>query len=279
MLAAGDVRVNGRSATKGTLVRSGDEVTVHALPAAEQRLAPTPAMLAIVYANRHLVAVDKPPAMPSTGGTTAGASVASILLARFPAMARIDATRAAGLVHRLDNGTSGLLIAARHPASYRRLRLEFSRKAVEKDYLAVVRGRVREAGRIARALERRARGRMAPARPGTTSGWHAATDFTPLCYGDGLTLVRLRMRTGVTHQLRVHMALLGHPVLGDRRYGHAIARAAAPEARGWHYLHAAAVRFDAADLPRRLEAPFPAHWEPLFERLGWPENSKALGGG
>jgi 23S rRNA pseudouridine1911/1915/1917 synthase len=109
------------------------------------------------------------------------------------------------------------------------------------------------------------------------AGWIAQTEVEPLLASDAHTLVRLRMRTGVTHQLRVHMALLGHPVAADRRYGRAeAATLTAPERRaldeGWHYLHAAALHFDDAE-PRRLVAPFPRHWSPLFRQLGWPLNA------
>jgi 23S rRNA pseudouridine1911/1915/1917 synthase len=250
---------------------------VHAWPE-EPRLVPIPALLPILHVDADLVAVDKPPGMPSTGGPSRRPSVAAILLARFPEMAAIDPQRAAGLVHRLDTGTSGLLVAARHPAAYHRVRREFARKAVEKDYLAVVRGRIARPGSVARPLRRgpRSRSRMVPARPGALSGWPARTEFAPLASAPGLSLVRLRMRTGVTHQLRVHMAMIGHPILGDTRYGphaptgRASAGAACEAGRAeWHYLHALALRFDAAGFPCDLRTPFPAHWRPLFQRLGW----------
>ena len=285
MLAAGDVRVNGRPAAKGTLLRAGDEVAVYAWPE-EPRLVPVGAPLPIIHVDADLVAVDKPPGMPSTGGPSAGPSVAAILLARFPEMAAIDPQRAAGLVHRLDTGTSGILIAARHPAAYQRLRREFTHKAVEKDYLAVVRGRLAQPGSIARALRRdpRSRSSMVPARPGAPSGWPARTDLVPLDSAAGLSLVRLRMRTGVTHQLRVHMAMLGHPILGDARYGRHVATGTPvpgverdAKAAGGHYLHAVALRFDTAGFPHELRTSFPSHWQPLFERLGWPATVRHSG--
>jgi RluA family pseudouridine synthase len=233
----------------------------------------TPGTLPTPYVDRNLVAVDKPPGLPSLGGSETRPSVASILLASFPEMAEIDRRRSAGLVHRIDTGTSGLLLAARNPVAYRRLRREFRLKAVAKDYLAVVRGSLREAGHVTLPLRRRSRNRsrMVPARA-SAAGWPAVTDFTPLLTCGDLTFLRLRMRTGVTHQLRVHMATLGHPVLGDQRYGSSAGSGVKEQllAPGWHYLHALALRFDAPDLPQQLETPFPAHWISLFERIGWP---------
>ena len=269
LLATGGVRVNGRPARKGTIVRDGDAITLAAWPepAAPDAGAVTP--LAIVHADADLVAVDKPPGMPSTIGKTAGASVAAGLLARFPEMAAIDAARAAGLAHRLDTGTSGLLVAARNPTTYARLRHEFARKAIAKDYLAVVRGRLDRPQVVTEPLARHPRGRsrMMVAPPGMRA-WTARTEATPIHADDDLSLVRLRMRTGVTHQLRLHLALLGHPVVGDRRYGDAALEAGVGVE--WHYLHAWALTFDAADLPRGLATPFPEHWRALLAERRWP---------
>jgi 23S rRNA pseudouridine1911/1915/1917 synthase len=276
MLAAGEVSVNGRRAVKGTLLQRGDEVTIRALPASFVPLIPERLDVPILHVDATVVVVDKPPGMPSTGGGRRGPSVAAALLHRFPEMAAIDARRAAGLVHRLDTGTSGLLIAARTPAAYRNWRLAFAHKRIEKDYLAVVRGTLSMSGSVERPLARRARGRgrMVPA-PDATEAWTAGTDYTPIHRGRGFTLVALRMRTGVTHQLRVHMALLGHPIVGDRRYGPDVAQADVVEpvaigASAWHYLHALRVRVDDPSLAAGFEAPFPAHWRPLFRWLGWP---------
>src|SRR6266404_4729964 len=226
LIAAGAVRVNGRVAAKSALVAAGDEVTVDARPESSTTLQSLPLSLAIVHCDEQLVAVDKPPGLPSTAGRGGAASVAAGLLHRFPEMAAIDATRAAGLVHRLDTGTSGLLLAARTPLAYRRLRDAFSAKTIVKEYLAVV---------------------------------------------------HLRMRTGVTHQLRVHMAHLGHPVVGDRRYGgtsraDVVGGAVTPQTGdpAWHYLHALRIGADDGELPPGIATAFPAHWQALFARLAWP---------
>jgi 23S rRNA pseudouridine1911/1915/1917 synthase len=225
--------------------------------------------LTVVYEDTSLIAVDKPPGVPTTIGKTPGPTVAGSLLARFPDMAAIDARRSAGLVHRLDTGTSGLLLAARNPETYGRLRHEFARKAIVKEYLAVVRGRVDRPQVVSQPLARhpRRRDRMVVARTGVRA-WAARTEVAPLISDDDLSVVRLVMRTGVTHQLRLHLALLGHPVLGDGRYGDR--RLESGVGGDWHYLHARSVIFDDADLPGRIVTPFPHHWRALFSAHRWP---------
>ena len=110
---------------------------------------------------------------------------------------------------------------------------------------------------------------MVVAPPGT--GWSAVTEYRPLAAARDLTLVHLRMRTGVTHQLRVHLAELGHPVLGDRRYGSrsAVATAIVDVDDTWHFLHALRIRGEDAALPHELATRFPRHWRPLAMRVGW----------
>jgi len=277
LIAAGAVRVNGRVAAKSTLVAAGDEVTVDARPEASTTLQSLPLSLAIVHCDEQLVAVDKPPGLPSTAGRGGAASVAAGLLHRFPEMAAIDSTRAAGLVHRLDTGTSGLLLAARTPLAYRHLRNAFSAKTIVKEYLAVVHGRLVGEGAVSAPLARRPHSSKRMVVADDARGWHAATEYRPLATARDFTLVHLRMRTGVTHQLRVHMAHLGHPVVGDRRYGgtsraDVVGGAVSPQTgdAAWHYLHALRIGADDSELPPGIATAFPAHWQALFARLAWP---------
>lgn len=274
LLARGEVRVNGRPARKATLVRAGDEIAV-LLPAEPEPPSVADPRVRLVHRGARFVAVDKPPGLPTTAGPTPGPSVAAALLARFPEMAVIEGPRAAGLAHRLDTGTSGLLVAARSAEAHAALRAAFREKAVIKDYLAIVLGRLRAPRTVSHPLRRhpRSQRRMILARAEAPGSWPAVTSVAPLRTAPALTLVHLRMRTGVTHQLRVHLAALGHPVLGDARYGGADAAGAEPE---WHYLHAAVLRADVAGLPPRLAAPFPRHWRALCERLGWEPLARGL---
>jgi 23S rRNA pseudouridine1911/1915/1917 synthase len=267
-LRANAVRVNGRRAVKSQLLHHGDVIVLPESPPTPPPLVPVATPLTIVHCDADLVAIDKPPGMPSTAGPSGAPSAAAALLQRHPEMAAIDAVRSAGLVHRLDTGTSGLLVAARTPAAYARLRAAFARKRILKEYWAVVVGNLAARGRVTTPLARhpRSRKRMIAAPEGR--GWSAETEYEPLAHAEDLTLVRLRMRTGVTHQLRAHLAELGHPVLGDRRYG--VPHPAAADV-DWHYLHARRLTGDdPAILGSVLAAPEPRHWEALCARLAWP---------
>ncbi|MCC6764825.1 MAG: RluA family pseudouridine synthase [Deltaproteobacteria bacterium] len=274
ILARGLVRVNGKRARKGTMLRAGDLVTVGAATGdTEPAASAAGPELAIVHLDDAIVAVDKPPGLPTTRGASEAPSLAAALCVRFPEMAAIDA-RHAGLVHRLDTGTSGVLVAARSLEHSTRLRAAFAAKRVAKEYLAVVRGRIETPAKIDRPLARhpRSRRRMVIAHA-TARAWSAETAVVPIGGDARFTLVRLSMRTGVTHQLRVHLAALGHPIVGDTRYGGA---AAAPERSDlgiepptWHFLHARALAFDDDGLAPSLAAAFPEHWRRLFAARGW----------
>jgi RluA family pseudouridine synthase len=269
-LVRGGVRVNGTRARKGTMVQSGDTITF--APQETPAATPTPAVpaLIVLYADEDVIAIDKPPGLPTTVGRRPGPSLAAALLDEYPAMAAFGDHGHAGLVHRLDTGTSGLLLAARNPEAHVRLRTAFAHKQVAKEYLAVVVGKVTAPFVVSTRLtrHRRSRGRMVLAR--TDRGWPARTEVTPLGGDADLTVVRLHMRTGVTHQLRVHLASVGHAVVGDTRYGDPRAGRVLRLASDWHFLHARAIAFDDPELSSRIATPFPAHWRPLFAARGWP---------
>lgn len=252
LIAEGAVRVNGRPARKGLRLRAGDAVTVPQLGG----LRPEPeTALAILHEDGRVVAVEKPGGMrshaldPRERGTAAG-----FVLARWPETAGVGDPLAPGLVHRLDTGTSGILVAARTPDSYESVRAAFAGGRVEKRYLAVVAGAPpRTVVRTPLAHEGPAGRRMRPARPGERA-WPAESAVEPLATAGGLTLVGVLIRSGVTHQVRAHLASLGCPVAGDRLYG-------GPEvglAPGRHALHAAGLVLAVAGVAHlALESPLP----------------------
>jgi 23S rRNA pseudouridine1911/1915/1917 synthase len=261
LIADGSVRVDGRRARKGSMVHAGMSVTLPSALALEPN-ATLP--LVVLYEDADLVAVDKPGGMPSHPlDPRERHTVANAVMARYPETASLGG----GLVHRLDTGTSGVLLAARSADVWTALRQAFQRRAVVKRYLALASGVVPEATEIDLALahDPADRRRMVPARPSQRS-WPARSEIRRLATDGTVSLVAVTMRTGVMHQIRVHLAHLGHPVVGDLLYGGSPA-ALAP---GRHALHAAALELpslgDRSALT--LRSPLAPDLHSLAPRLG-----------
>ena len=229
LVADGHVSVDGRAVTEGKRPLRGGEVlemTVGAGGAAP--LAPEPDVpVDVVYADPDLVVVDKQAGLVVHPGAGRPAhTLAGGLLSRFPDLAQLSAAgvcdpRRPGIVHRLDRGTSGLLAVARTERAYRSLVLQLSERSVERRYLALVRGQPEEdRGVVDAPIGRSAR---APTRMAVSAqGRRAVTRFHVVARYDApvrSALLALELQTGRTHQIRVHLAAIGHPVVGDDRYG------------------------------------------------------------
>lgn len=240
---------NGRPAKKGAILRHGDRVDLR-IPAlcSGGAVVPEPDLpLRILREDPTMVAVDKPPGMashPLHAGEKG--TVANGLLGRYPEMEGVGFTpREPGILHRLDRDTSGVLLAARTGAAFERLRVEFEQGRVVKVYFAIVHGRPEPEGLIDLPVAcrgRRSRRVEVVSGDGDARGLRgksaAETHFRVVRTYQGYALVRLRMKTGARHQLRAHMAFLGHPVVGDSIYGPEEGRQP-----GRHLLHAAELRF------------------------------------
>ena len=245
---------NERPVRKGAILSEGDRVDLRIpLESSEGAVIPQPELqLRVLWEDPLLVAVDKAPGMP-THPVRAGerGTAANGLIARYPEMRGIGfSPREPGVLHRLDRDTSGVLLAARTDSAFERVRVEFEQGRVVKVYLAVVHGRPEPQGVVSRPVASRGRraGRVQvvrgePGARGLRGVSPAETHFRVVRYYRHFAFVRLRMATGARHQLRAHMAFLGHPVVGDTVYGkrtHAFPQGGHP---GRHLLHAAELRF------------------------------------
>jgi len=238
LLSEGGARVNGRVARKGLRVETGDWIVLSRRPNASdfEPVADESIDLGILYEDADLVVVDKPAGMPShplcfeERGTAVQA-----LLARFPEMRGVGyARREAGLVHRLDTDTSGALVVARSREAFEALRESLKMGRWDKRYRALCEGVV-EAELI--DLPFVARGRTPTARISRQGeGLEALTEILDVRVLGGHSLVEVRVRSGRRHQVRAHLAAIGHPLVGDRLYG-----GATLEGFDRHFLHASRV--------------------------------------
>lgn len=262
MIARKQVLLNGHPAVKSNTVHPYDQVTVSLATA----LAPQPDLAVhIVHSDQDLIVLDKPAGLPSVALHHAEThTLANFLMAHFPDTATAGPRALeTGLVHRLDTETSGLLLAARTPFAYAALRKQFHKRAVGKEYLAIVEGKLRKAGQSIVALTptgpRGQRMRIVP----SGQGQEAITCYAPVEQFSDHTLVRLSIITGVRHQIRAQLAALGHPILGDVLYG------AATSESTRLCLHAETITFQhpTTDREMRLTAPSPVDFTLVLQRL------------
>jgi len=243
LIDAGRVSVGGVVRKAAHEVRAGERVTIETSVPPSRTIEPEAIPLTVLYEDEDLLAIDKPPGMvvhPAPGASRG--TLVHALAHRLGALAGVGDAERPGIVHRLDRDTSGVLLVARTAAALEALARQFRDRTVEKRYVAVVVGRVaRAAGTIDRPIGRhpRERKRMSVhsrrGRPALTT-WEVLERFP------GATLLRLAPKTGRTHQLRVHLAALGHPIVGDKVYGRG--RATGPAgAFPRQALHAAEIRF------------------------------------
>jgi 23S rRNA pseudouridine1911/1915/1917 synthase len=262
LVDAGAVAVGGRAVTtRSHRVVEGDVLDVEVPPApADDGPAPDPAVpVPVVYEDADLVVVDKPAGLVvhPGAGQPAGTLVHG-LLARYPEIRTVGQADRPGIVHRLDKGTSGLLLVAHSQPAYEALVAMLSARRVDRRYRALVWGEPdaptglvdAPIGRSTRDRTRMAvtvRGREARTGYEVVRAYHEPVDVTEL---------RLRLETGRTHQIRVHLAAIGHPVVGDARYGGA--RQSLPLDRP--FLHAEAVALDhpVTGAPLAFTSPLPA---------------------
>ena len=260
---AGAVLVNGAPATRSAKLAAGDRLDWTAAPEVEGPPAAEPDLpLVVVFEDDDLVVVDKPPGLvvhPGSGNPDG--TLVNALLARYD-LAGVGEIGRPGIVHRLDRETSGLLVVARTPRAYEALVGMLAAHEVEREYVAVVVGSVEAAtGTVDAPIGRSPR---TPTKMAVrTGGRPARTHYDVVERFADTTLLDVRLETGRTHQIRVHLAAIGHPVLGDPVYGRTDPRCTRP------FLHAAALAFEhpVTGAPMRFTAPLPPDLLATLEQL------------
>ena len=276
------VAVDGAAAKASLKLRDGVRVAVEPAPARPLKASPEEIPLDVLYEDDDLVAVNKSAGMiVHAGAGRSEGTLVNALLYHFGKLSSVGGELRPGIVHRLDRFTSGVILAAKHDAAHRALARQFQSRKVQKTYWALVQGDPGKHPNRGRSVEidgvrwtrlempigrdTRARVRMATRRGGRA----ARTDFRILRRSKDFARVELRIATGRTHQIRVHMSAIGHPVVGDRLYG----AARAPEGLEpleRYYLHAREICFEQPITaePLTVTAPMGNDFTQLIEALG-----------
>jgi len=258
ILRSGEVRVNSRRVAASDRVAAGDRIRVPPVRVAE-RGEPVPAphfRLPVLFEDEVLVAIDKPAGLAVHGGSGVAHGVIESLRSMRPEARFLE------LVHRLDRDTSGVLLVAKKRSALTALHAMMRDRGMDKRYLVGVAGRFRnERQRVRLALAKRDAPDGGKRVSVSEEGQDAETIFHRIARGARSSLLEAELLTGRTHQIRVHLAHLGHPVLGDARYGDfELNRALRKEGLKRMFLHAASIAFPhpATGTAMRIESPLPA---------------------
>jgi 23S rRNA pseudouridine1911/1915/1917 synthase len=271
-IKAGRVLVDGAAGRPSRTMRGGESIDLDPAEPAPLRAVAENIPLTVLYEDADLVVVDKPAGMVvHAGAGVHSGTLVNALLHRYEALSGVGGPLRPGIVHRLDRFTSGLILAAKNDAAHRKLAAQFAGREVRKIYLALVHGQVaKESGRIERPIARDPvhRTRMTTRLARGRAAW---SEYRVLRRFARFTLLEVRIGTGRTHQIRAHLAGIGHPVAGDPLYG-APAGVAGMPALGRYFLHAHSIRFRQPSTGEEvaIESPLPealAKWMEALERL------------
>ena len=266
LIAEGRVRVNGKPAAKSARLSGGETVTVDVPQLRETALPPQDIPLDVVYEDDDVIVVNKPTGLvvhPAPGHPD-GTLVNALLHHCGDSLSGIGGEKRPGIVHRIDRDTSGLIIAAKNDAAHLALSAQLKDHSLSRTYECLVTGNMKQdSGTVDAPIGRSSADRKKMAVVPT--GRRAVTHWEVVARYPGVTHLRCRLETGRTHQIRVHMAYLGHPILGDTVYG---AKKPVPGLTG-QCLHATGLRFvhPRTGEPVELHCPLPPEFTAMLQKL------------
>ena len=266
LIAEGRVRVNGKPAAKSARLSGGETVTVDVPQLRETALPPQDIPLDVVYEDDDVIVVNKPTGLvvhPAPGHAD-GTLVNALLHHCGDSLSGIGGEKRPGIVHRIDRDTSGLIIAAKNDAAHLALSAQLKDHSLSRTYECLVTGNMKQdSGTVDAPIGRSSADRKKMAVVPT--GRRAVTHWEVVARYPGVTHLRCRLETGRTHQIRVHMAYIGHPILGDTVYG---AKKPVPGLTG-QCLHASGLRFvhPRTGEPVELHCPLPPEFTAMLQKL------------
>jgi 23S rRNA pseudouridine1911/1915/1917 synthase len=265
LIRSGFVRVNGATTRPRQIVRAGDKIDLTEPPVEKLDVRPEPIPLEVLFEDGDLIVINKPAGLTvHPGAGHRRHTLVNALLSHCATLSGIGGKERPGIVHRLDKETSGCLVVAKNDTAHRELSTQFAARTVEKIYLVLVAGKLRKpSGVIAERIGRHPihRQRMSATSP---RGRSAKTEYRVIRSSDQASLVECRLHSGRTHQIRVHLHHLGHPVLGDKIYAPRFAKNFARQ-----MLHAWKLGFHHPRTGewKHFEAPLPADFATAIQLI------------
>ena len=263
LIADGLITVNGQAARASLKLNAGDKIEVTIPPEPPSSLAPENIPLDILFEDEDVIVINKPAGMavhPAPGSPAH--TLVNAVLAYLPGLAGDEDSLRPGIVHRLDKDTSGLILVAKNRVAQAYLSDQFKSRTVSKKYIVLVKGKLTpEKGIIEAAIGRDPRNRQRMAV--VSRGREARTDYRVIRYVGNHSLLEIRPETGRTHQIRVHLAAIGFPVVGDSQYG-----VKSPHLSR-QFLHAAGLRFKLPSTGEyvEFESPLPPDLEQALKEI------------
>src|SRR5215831_10842814 len=267
---SGAIRISGSQEKAGYRIRGGETIELDLRILAAQPISPEQIPLQIYFEDRDLAVIEKPAGLVvHPGSGTRGGTIANALMFHFKNLSDVGGEGRPGIVHRLDKKTSGLLLVAKNNIAHARLSEAFQARRIQKTYLALVHGTpARATAAIDLTLSRhpRMRTKMTAGRLG---GRAAHTEYKVLESFHGFSFLEVKITTGRTHQIRVHLSVIGHPVVGDDVYGERSYKQFIKKFGDLprYFLHATSLRFSHPTSGEVLEfhSPLPAELQKLIE--------------
>ena len=274
LIREGRIRVGDREAKPNQAIKVGQAISIDIPAPVDPTPQPEPLPLRILYQDRDVIVIDKPAGMvvhPAAGHE--GGTLVNALLHHVTDLSGIGGEKRPGIVHRLDRGTSGLMVVAKNDRAHEALARQFRDREVEKEYAALVWGEVMAGHRIDAPIGRDPANRKRMSAKARRSREAVTRIVRADHLGRALTLVRVAIYTGRTHQIRVHLSAIGHPIVGDSLYGGVRRRVPGDLRAVAHlerpFLHAARLVFAHPEDGRRMqfESPLPDDLQRVLDEL------------